>query len=377
MGNTLITMETLAKRALATLYNNTVFAALVYRDYDEDFAGKQGDTVNILRPATFQAQMFDGVSGITVQDINERTVPAVLNKHADVSFGVTSKQLTLELDDFDQRVLKPAMEAIWQKIDGDLAAEAIAMAVNGGDQMDVTAATTDVITAANGNHGFQDGDRVIFPSLTGGAGLTAGTTVYFVRDSTLDTFKVAATLGGAAVDITTAYTSGKVALAPGGTVSQGAGKPSTDTLIDAGAALSGFNIPLLDRATALSPQQAADLMKDPLFRDADKRGDTDGVKNASIGYKLGFDNTMSQAYSGLTSGVAFHRQALALVTRPLELPLGASKDTAARASYNGLGLRVVKAYDINNKKDIISVDVLYGIKRLRPSAAVKLDLSES
>jgi hypothetical protein len=375
VANTLITMQQIAARALATLYNNTVFAGLVYRDYDDAFSGKQGDTVSIKRPATFQAQMFDGGSGIVIQDINERTVPAVLNKHADVSFGVSSADLTLKLDDFDTRVLKPAMEAIWQKIDGDLAAEALAMAVNGGDQMDITAATTDIISAVSGNHGLQDGDRVIFPTLAGGAGLTAGSTVYYVRDSTQATLKVSATLGGTAVDITTAYTSGKIALAPGGTVAQVSGQPSPNALIDARTALTANKIPTLDRATVLSPEQAGDLLKDPLFRDADKRGDTDGIKEASIGYKLGFNNTESQVYSGLAAGTAFHRQALALVTRPLELPMGASKDTAARASYKGLGLRVVKAYDINKKQDVVSVDVLYGTKRLRPSAAVKLDLS--
>lgn len=375
MANQLITMQQIAARALATLYNNAVLAGLVYRDFDPDFAGKQGNTVNIKRPATFTAQMFDRSVGIQIQDANERTVPVVLDKLADVSFAITAEDLTLKLNDFAEQLLNPAMEAIWQKVDGDLAAELLAEAINGGDQLDITAATTDVVTAASGNHGMQDGDRVIFPTLVGGAGLTSGTTVYYVRDSTQATFKVATTLGGTPVDITTAYTSGKVALAPGGTATQASGSPASWALIDARTKLTANNIPTLDRATTLSPEQTGDLLKDPVFLNANQRGDTDGVREASIGVKIGFNNTESQVYSGLTSGVAFHRQALALVTRPLELPLGKGPDVAARANYKGFGLRVVKDYDIKYKQDVISVDMLYGTKRLRPSAAVRLDLS--
>jgi hypothetical protein len=63
-----------------------------------------------------------------------------------------------------------------------------------------TAATTDIITAAN--HGLISGSRVRFSSSgTLPAGLTAGTD-YYLRDVTADTFKVSTTVGGAAVDIT-------------------------------------------------------------------------------------------------------------------------------------------------------------------------------
>lgn len=82
---------------------------------------------------------------------------------------------------------------------------------NNGTATAITAtASTDVINLVG--HSFLDGDRVYFPALAGGAGLTAGTTSYYVRDAAADTFKVSATEGGAAVDITTNYTSGTVQL---------------------------------------------------------------------------------------------------------------------------------------------------------------------
>jgi hypothetical protein len=68
-------------------------------------------------------------------------------------------------------------------------------------------AATDLITATG--HAFVNGDQIGFQSLTGGAGLTAGTT-YFVRDVAGNDFKVAATSGGAAIDFTTAITAATI-----------------------------------------------------------------------------------------------------------------------------------------------------------------------
>lgn len=50
-------------------------------------------------------------------------------------------------------------------------------------------------------HGFTDGQQVLFVSGTGFTGITAGT-AYYVRDVTADTFKLAATVGGVAINLT-------------------------------------------------------------------------------------------------------------------------------------------------------------------------------
>jgi len=65
-------------------------------------------------------------------------------------------------------------------------------------------ATTNVISKTS--HGLADGDTIQFLALAGGAGLSVGVT-YYVRDSTTNTFKLAATSGGTAIDFTTAITS--------------------------------------------------------------------------------------------------------------------------------------------------------------------------
>ena len=62
-----------------------------------------------------------------------------------------------------------------------------------------------------------------------------------------------------------------------------------------------------------------------------------------------------------------HKNAFALVTRQLEMPLGAPK--AFSTSYDGFGLRVVQGYDQKTKTDTVSIDMLCGVKTLSPELA--------
>jgi hypothetical protein len=71
---------------------------------------------------------------------------------------------------------------------------------NGGSPQEFTVAiATDVVTCLA--HGFSDTNTIVFYGGTVPAGLTEGT-IYYARDCTTDTFKVAATAGGAAIDLT-------------------------------------------------------------------------------------------------------------------------------------------------------------------------------
>jgi hypothetical protein len=128
--NTFITPSIIAKVGLATLYDNLVFAGLVSRDYDSDFTGKQGDTITIRKPAIFQANTYDRTAGIVVQDAVEHSMPVVLDTLVDVSFAVTSEDLLLNISDFSQQLLQPAMMALVLRVDRDLA-NAIAGAATG------------------------------------------------------------------------------------------------------------------------------------------------------------------------------------------------------------------------------------------------------
>lgn len=118
MSNTILTPDVIAREALMVLRNNAVMANLVHRDYSDDFVAGVGDTITIRKPASFEAKEFGG--NIDVQDVTETGIPVVMDKHLDVSFAVTSKDLTLNIEDFSKQLLVPAMQAFANKIDAYL-----------------------------------------------------------------------------------------------------------------------------------------------------------------------------------------------------------------------------------------------------------------
>lgn len=302
MPNTFITPTLIANRALATLYNSTVLAGLVYRDYDPDFSGKQGDTVTVRKPATFEAKVFDRDAGIELQDVAEDSFSVALDTILDVSFPVTTEELTLDIDDFQERLIAPAMEAVVQEVDARLANQIIGAAVGAG----------------------------------------GGGTV---------------TMGSVASDVFTGE-------------------------LGARAILGRGKIPTTQRYAVLSPEGAGIALQDDLFVAADKSGWTDALRDGSLGRVFGFDSYESQVFGepgvgvgarGQADGAAFHRDAVALVSRTLERPQGLSAEQFAVANYKGLGLRVVRDYDISLKQDVVSIDFLCGFETIREEAAIKLE----
>jgi hypothetical protein len=79
----------------------------------------------------------------------------------------------------------------------------ICCAPNGGatPKNFVAVASSDLIHSPA--HGYSDTQKIVFFQGTPPGGITEGT-VYFVRDAATDSFKVAATSGGAAIDLTSA-----------------------------------------------------------------------------------------------------------------------------------------------------------------------------
>jgi hypothetical protein len=104
---------------LRVLMNNIVLGKKVSRKHQKEFGKdsmKIGDTINIRRPARFTVSSGQAFQG---QDYTETSIPLVVNqqKHIDTSF--TSADLTLKVQDFSDRVIKPGAIQIAQQIDID------------------------------------------------------------------------------------------------------------------------------------------------------------------------------------------------------------------------------------------------------------------
>lgn len=70
--------------------------------------------------------------------------------------------------------------------------------------------------------------------------------------------------------------------------------------------------------------------------------------------------------------VALHRDALALVTRPLALPNQSMGVMAAVASYNDIAMRVTMQYNSIKQGTVVNMDILAGVAVLDPDLAVVL-----
>ncbi len=121
MANNLLTMSYITNEALVVLENELVIANRVERQYSNEFAqtgAKVGNTVSIRRPPRYK-----GTYGppLNVEDSNETYVQIPLNYqfHVDVQF--TTQDLALSMDMFKQRILRPQIAAVANRVDSDTA----------------------------------------------------------------------------------------------------------------------------------------------------------------------------------------------------------------------------------------------------------------
>lgn len=125
MPNKFLTPGIIANEALMVLENSMVMSGLVHRDYSKEFV-KVGDTITIRKPAKFIAKNFTG--HVSAQDATEGSTEVKLDRFRDVTVNVTSRELTLNIQDFSSQVVTPAMQAIAQAVDSDLLAVGVAKA---------------------------------------------------------------------------------------------------------------------------------------------------------------------------------------------------------------------------------------------------------
>jgi hypothetical protein len=87
----------------------------------------------------------------------------------------------------------------------------------------------------------------------------------------------------------------------------------------------------------------------------------------AISAVITFLGTASTQYP---QNLVYHKDAITFATADLLLPQGV--DMAARAVHNGISLRVVRQYDINNDRLPCRIDVLYGFSTIRPQMACRV-----
>jgi len=362
MGNTLLTPSVIAKEALMVLENNLVMAGLVHRDYSDEFA-KVGDTITIRKPASFVSKAFTGQ--IELQDVVEGSTTVTLDTHLDVSFALGPQELTLDIQHFSEQFIQPAMRAHAQKIDAMLCALYKAVPYREGAAGTTPDALADIASVRK-NLNLRgvplDNRALVIDPNAEAKFLTVDAIVNAEKSGTTEALRNAS-LGrlmgfGVYMDQNIpAHTAGDgtVLINSAAGIAAGATTLHVDGVTAAlvpGDLLTIANTPYTVLTAGALAGTAQDLTIYPALKVAVA------------------DNAPVTVVDDHTVNLAFHKNAFALVTRPLAPPLGAA--AVETVSWNGISVRVVYSYNSTTKVDTISLDLLCGAKCLYPELACRL-----
>ena len=400
MSNSILTIDMITRKCLEILENNLVISRNVNRQYDDSFAiegAKIGSTLRIRLPD--RALVTDGAA-LQVQDDNEQytTLAVASQKHIGVNF--TSAELTMQLDDFAERVLKPRVSQLASSVDADVASVYKSI-YNAVGTPGTTPATSLVLLQAQqklnefatpmspryatvnpaANAGLVEGLKGLF-NPTGtisrqfkngmmGEGVLGLDEINMSQSIVQHTTGVTPTLP---IVATTVSTQGSTSLA----ISFTSGSP-TFKIGDIFTIGSVFAVNPQTRQTTGSLQQfvvTADVtvssgttatltVQPPMYTSANALATINAFPAASA--VLTFLGGSATAYP---QNLIYHKDAITLATADLLLPQGV--DMASRQVHNGISLRIVRQYDINNDRMPCRVDVLYGFAAIRPVTAVRL-----
>ena len=400
MANSILTIDMITRKCLEILENNLVISRNVNRQYDDSFAiegAKIGSTLRIRLPD--RALVTDGAA-LQVQDDNEQytTLAVASQKHIGVNF--TSAELTMQLDDFAERVLKPRVSQLASSVDADVASVYKSI-YNAVGTPGTTPSTSAVLLAAQqklnefatpmspryatvnpaANAGLVEGLKGLF-NPTGtisrqfkngmmGEGVLGLDEINMSQSITQHTTGVTPT---APIVATAVSTQGSTSLA----ISFTSGSP-TFKIGDVFTIASVYAVNPQTRQTTGSLQQfvvTADVtvsstttatlsIQPPIYTATNALATVDSFPAASA--VLTFLGGSATAYP---QNLIYHKDAITLATADLLLPQGV--DMASRQVHNGISLRIVRQYDINNDRMPCRVDVLYGYAAIRPVTAVRL-----
>ena len=374
MGNEFLTVKNIARRALPRLVENLVFPNLIYRDYSDTYEVGKGATIQVRKPVVLTASEFDESQGVTAQDVKEDSVEVTLDKLAtvDVEFGAI--QRATNVDSLDRLFIEPAAVALAEKINSD----------GLGLYKDIPAYVGTVGTTPAQLDDFAQAARALDEAkvpvtLRRGVWNPAAMAKFRQVPAIVNAEKSGTTEALRAGSIGNIFgienymaqgiktpTSGGIT--PGGTNASGV-KVKT-------AVTDGTTIVIVSNATASATLSGSVKVGDIVVINGKKYicvQDADASSN-EISVKLNEAVTVSAnaavtVVSGGAQNLVFHENAFAFVTRPLTTPAGVESYVT---SYNGITLRVVRGYNMQYKKDMLSMDVLYGYKTMYPELAVRV-----
>jgi hypothetical protein len=398
MANNILTIDMITRKALEILENNLVITRNVNRQYDDSFAqegAKIGTTLRIRLPD--RALVTDGAA-LQVQDDNEQFTTLTVSSQKHIGINFTTAELTMQLDDFAERVLKPRVSQLASSIDADVANSYQGIFASVGTPGTVPSTS---LVLLQGQQKLNEAAAPMSPRYAtvnpaANAGLVEGMKGLFNPVSTISRqFKsglmgegilgydemamsqsikqhTTGTRTGAHTVTSTVSTQGATTIAITGTGTQTIKKGDVFTVANVYAVnpqtreSTGALQQFVATADAVAVAGAYTVSVSPaIYTSGQALATVDSFPQATA--TVTFLGSASTQYP---QNLLYHKDAIAFATADLVMPQGV--DMASRQVHNGISMRIVRQYDINNDRMPCRIDVLYGYSVIRPQLACRM-----
>jgi|TARA_Y100000310_G_scaffold304804_1_gene344338 hypothetical protein len=406
MANTILTPTAVTREALRILHQKLNFVGNVVREYDSSFAksgAKIGDSLKIRLPNQYTVRTG---ATLNTQDTTESSVTLQVATQKGVDINFSSAELTMDLDDFSDRILEPAMSVLGANIEND----ALSMYKDVHNEISDVGASMAFMDVMNANKVLTDelapySQRTLLLHTQANVDLVdALKGLYNDQTKVGKNYRegrVASNFAGFSDiyentmmpthTVGTDDGTGDYQVNDAGTIAEG----STSITVDTGAGTWKVgDIFSFDSVNRVHPETKADTgklarftiteaaaasattikFKPALYSSGAKQNVSAMPANNAKLNKLESDaSTAVGNAADYQISMGFHKDAFAFATADLVMPNGV--DFAAREVMDGISMRIVRDYDINNDKFPCRIDVLYGYKAIRPELACRIGVN--
>lgn len=399
MANSLLTIDMITAKALEILENNLVITRNCNKQYDDSFAvegAKIGTTLRIRLPD--RALVTDGAA-LNVQDDNEQYTTLTVSSQKHIGINFTTAELTMQMDDFAERVLKPRISQLASSVDADVANAYKSIYASVGTP-GTTPATSLVLLQAQqklNEMASPMSPRYATVNPAANASLVEGMKGFFNPTGTISRqFKngmmgegvlgyeevnmsqsikqhTTGTRTGSHTVTDTVSTQGQATINITGTGSQTIAAGDVFTIANVYAvnpqtrestgSLQQFVCTALNTAAGGAYTNVA--ISPAIYTSASALATVDSFPQS--GAVVTFTGSASTQYP---QNLVYHKDAITFATADLVMPQAV--DMASRQVHNGISLRIVRQYDINNDRLPCRVDVLYGYSVIRAPMAARI-----
>ena len=394
MANSYLTVTDITRRALAIAHQKATFIGSIDRQFDGSFEAtpKKGGSIRIRLPN--QYTVTTGATLVT-QDQAEDSVTLAVGTQKHVGMHFTSQDLTVSIDDFSSRFIEPAMAVLMASVEADalqnMTLDVYNMIDNDGNAITFknvlqgrqklvdnlappdmnrhallsSTHNTDLVDALKGL--FNDQRQLSEQYREGEMGRTAGLMFAestHVSDHATGTAVKGDTLyninGANQTGSTITVNTGTTTLLAGDIITiAGCNRVHPETKVSTGVAQQFV-------VTADSGATATTLSISPaIVVSGAKQNVSASPTNGGAITKVGAGNA-----ENLNGSLVYHRDAFTFATANLVMPEGV--DFARREVYDGLSLRIVRDYNINNDEMPCRIDIFYGYLTQRAEWAARL-----